>query len=47
MNLQINVAKLKAKDLATFINRIDFLNGDSLDLKKIFDHEIVYLGSNV
>ena len=34
----------KHKDLQPSINRIDFLNGDSLDLiKKYSDHEIVYL----
>ena len=34
----------KHKDLQHSINRIDFLNGDSLDLiKKYSDHEIVYL----
>ncbi len=34
----------KHKDLQHAINRIDFLNDDSLDLlKKYSDHEIVYL----
>ena len=34
----------KQKDLQNSINRIDFINGDSLDLIKNYsDHEIVYL----